>query len=232
MSKETKKLYRISSMFAGDIMGSPFSETVKYYPETPLQHYFFVCDRAAKSIITGEAVFHDYIQRCPVQGTSECKCTLNECLYTYAREAIHELFTEREAEKFSKYLNKKFDADLTVEQQQLPIDLREGCRMAFEYKDNGGYWHVHEQESYPLPFKVSAYSYYEDTLPEEIRLFTSNGTALYQVKENSEKLSPVDKLIFRDYRRKARKRNNRQFKIGKTTDWQELCDQLPTSYKF
>jgi hypothetical protein len=231
MKKETEKLYRISGMFDGQEMASPSSEIIKYYNKKLIPHYFFVFDRA-KPIIACEDEIHDYVQQCTSEDTSDCKCTNNDCLYTFAWETIDELFTAAEAEKFSEYFSKEFNADLTIAEQPLPIDLVEACRMAFEYKNNGSYWNIYERESYKLRFKVKAYCYHENSLPAEVRLFTGSSSALYKLKENPDKLSSFEKQIFSDYRRKARERNNRQFKIGKTTDWQELCDQLPLNYKF
>ena len=176
MNKETKKLYRISAMFNGQEMASPSREMIKYYDQTLIPHFFFVFGRT-KPIIACEDEIHDYVQQCMSEDTSDCKCTNNDCLYTFAWETVDELFTAAEAEKFSEFFSKEFGVDLTIEEQPLPIDLREAFQMAFEYKNNGSYWNIYEQESYNLKFKVKAYCYHEDTLPEEIRLFTASGGA-------------------------------------------------------
>ena len=221
MKKVTVKLYKISGKLTDIAICSPSNKLIKKYTETPVCYYFFMHGRA-NPVVSYEMAIQDYGKHYPIY--------CNECPQDFAREGIDELFTEAEAEKFNKYFNKHFDVQLSIQQQRLPIDLFEACRMAFQRKSNGGYWSIHEDETYDLKFDVRGYLYDDDFLPDEIRLFADGRSAEYKVKETLSKLSPFEKQLVREHRLNESTRSP-QSKKGKIKDWQELCDQLPTSYK-
>lgn len=78
-------------------------------------------------------------------------------MHLYPEDAINELFTEKEINAFSMYLQKAYQLDCEINEVELPIEFNRMGHVGIPIDSITDWYQIHLEDTYYLPFKVNGF---------------------------------------------------------------------------